>query len=187
MIISETINAIAALKEFILLTLFITILLSIVFLFQAKYYQYHKHKKNFISLFFQLENIGLYDLIFCYLYFLYIISILIRYQPIQYVHIFMFFFLTIGIISMNIKHRFVLYMIVNHILHAVALIVLNMICNYILNIRFEYSFLIIYIIGSCVLCVYCLYGFLLEIKNISKRRNEKWHLSKRKFKVTKNT
>lgn len=189
MFINELINAIDSLKEFIILTVVSTLFFSLLLFYIISKFDLNK-KCGIEGLFFNLSKLSIYRISFFFLYFLFIVSCAIRYQSLEFTHIFLYLLLTLINLCLNIKSKFVIYIGINHVLHGASLIVINILCNYIKNVRFEFSFFIVYLIGSIVLIIYSFYVLLNEFEFVSKRRKEEWKIKltikRRKLQTTDN-
>lgn len=162
------------LKEFIITTLVLSLLLVGYLSFCVKYLS--KSKKNrILYLFFQMDRKSMVATIFLFLYFTFYISCMIRFQPLMMVHIYLFVLFTVIILILHREVKWMITILLNHLLQFAALMVLNLIVNYVLNVRMNLSFLLIYIGSAIAMLMYSTYLLLYEMKWVSKGRinNEK--------------
>lgn len=170
------INDIALFKEFILMSIVATLLLFIIFSIGAKRYTYQKNKRDFIGVFFMIDNKSMVLIASYFLYFLFLLSCIVRLQPLAHVHLLFFIVLTLFIVVLNLRSKMSLSVMLHHAIQFGFLFVLNALLNYVQNIRFDQSYFVLFIVGSIVLITYAITIFLYEIKNVSIHRrvmNEK--------------
>lgn len=168
-------SSISYLREFVFVTVILTLVLTFIFYYQSRHYTYSDSKKHFLGIFFELDHLSMLRMIFFFLNYCFIVSLVIRFAPMYFVHIYCFLALTLLMIIFNIKHKFVVYIGLNQVLIGALLFVLNILVNYLTNIRFTMQFFVVYVVSSLLLVFYCTYILFNELENVSKGRvkNEK--------------
>lgn len=164
------INSIAANSEFILLVVFLTIILVIYFSKKSKAYTMYENKYDMVGIFFLLEGVQAMRIVFSYLSLLFIFSVFLRFEALESVHYYLYLVLTVSCIVFNIKHSFVIVIIINRILQGAAVMVLSIVINYVQNVRYDLRFMIVYIAGALAVIIYSIYAFVIEVKQVSKGR-----------------
>lgn len=164
------INSIAANKEFILLVLFVTMLATFYFSFRIKTYNIEENKRDLVGVFFLLSGKQIAQIVFSFLTLMYIISTIIRFAPVEITHVYLYLSLVFMSIILNINKLNVFVIAINRLLQGSAIIVLSIVVNYTQNIRFDYRFLLIYIVGAIAVILYSIYIFVVELQDVSKGR-----------------
>ena len=176
MTINEIFLRIGFLKEFVIVTVLLGLIMSIYVNYVNSRYTRKKYATNIANLFFKIDKLSILKLCFSFLEFTFVLSMVLRYDVLNYIHVFTF----LGILILNVILNY------NNLLNALSgalnggiqlilLLLLNVIVNYLKNIRFNTMYVVIYIIASFVIVMYSLYIFLNQMTIISKERvkNEK--------------
>lgn len=167
-VFQSLINTFSQLSEFMILTVIVTLIILVITLKLMQKVNLKDRKMKYLGLFFQLDQISQYRLMIYYMDVMFIISCLIRFKTLNSVHVFFFLFLIIAGLILDFKKSLMMYSLINNLVASVALFVMNLIVRYMQTIRFEQTFLIIYICASIFIIIYFIYVFLYELIYITK-------------------
>lgn len=161
-------------KEFIIISVVVTFGLMLYFNMVDAKYTRRKHGTNLYNMFLRIDLLSKIQIIFFYLSFLFITSLVVRFSPLSYLHIIAYMMLMICsiLVSLN-KFKLVGLNVLNSVITFVILQVLNILLNYLLNVYFNQYYLIIYVLISIALILYCLFILIYQISFVVTKRRVK--------------
>lgn len=157
------INGIIQLKEYILILLLLTFLTILLLKISYHISKRQDKKVSFLHLFFILDRKETATLIAMFSMMCFIISCCFRFQQLNQIHIICFILNFILCLVCSFKLSLALYLFVNTIVCGLALIVLNMLYQYMILMHSPTSFFIVYLCAGISVSVYCIYVFVYEV------------------------
>ena len=166
----ELINSITTLKEYILCTLILVFLCYLMLQIQQRRAEKKEAYISWKHIFFVLDGKGLTCLAINFSMLCFIISCCFRFQSLNIVHV--IFFLLHLLLAMVCSAQLKLfgYMLLNAILFGGALVVMNMLYQYMVLIHEPTQLIVIYLCSGICISLYACYVFFYELYLLMKGR-----------------
>lgn len=166
----ELINSITTLKEYCICTLLLVFLCYLILHLQQVRATKRNAYINWSHLFFVLDKKGLACLTVSFSMMSFIISCCFRFQSLNIVHVMFFLVHLVFIVFLSFQVKLAGYMLLNAVLFGGALIVMNMLYQYMVLIHEPMQLLVIYLCSGICISLYACYVFFYEIYLLVKGR-----------------
>lgn len=167
---------IGLLKEFIFVTVIFGLIFSIYVSHINTKYSRKKYGTNISSLFFMIDKISILKLCMYFLEYTFIISTILRFDALHFIHVFTFITIILLAVILNYSDLTLAgFTFINGLLQLITLILLNILVSYVHTIRFNTTYVIIYWVAGLGVMLYSTYILINQMTSVSKGRvkNEK--------------
>lgn len=167
---------IGLLKEFIFVTVIFGLIFSIYISYINKRYSRKKYGSHISSLFFKIDKISTLKLCMYFLEYTFMISTILRFDALHFIHIFTFIIIVLLAVVLNYSDLALAgFTFVNGLLQLITLILLNILVSYVQTVRFNTTYVAIYWVAGFGVILYSTYILINQMTSVSKGRvkNEK--------------